>query len=300
MLNLLNSATLRSLPRVVAINFTAVPLNICRIDALDAAVWNSGDKPHKAYNTFGGSLGGPLQLPKLSRGEAKTFFFADFEANRRRFSTPLFLFVPTNAMRQPAISPALSTPLLDPFTGKPYPGNQIPSGSALHLLAGLHQSRRRTVCSATISLHQTSTSPLPISARRPTTSSKLPRPATPTVSTCAFDRTITSKQSMFVRWSWKHLSAQSLTDTALNTVNNFLPPDQDAEHNNNLLVSHNYLITSHLVNEARFGVSLWQFQVKFPIQGASAISTLGLNGLDLSDHPVHWSVSHLQFQRRPR
>src|ERR1700733_7246927 len=67
-------------------------------DALDAEVWNSGDKPHKAYNTFGGSLGGPLALPKLSKG--KTFFFADFEANRRRFTTDLFLFVPSNAMRQ--------------------------------------------------------------------------------------------------------------------------------------------------------------------------------------------------------
>ena len=101
-----------------------------------------------------------------------------------------------------------------------------------------------------------------------------------------FDRTITSKQSVFVRWSWKHLSAQSLTDTALNTVNNFLPPDQDSEHNNNLIVSYNYLITNNLVNEARFGLSFWQLQVKFPIQGAAAISTLGLTGLDLSDHPT--------------
>src|SRR6202790_3278687 len=96
--------------------------------ALDAEVWNSGNKPHKAYNTFGGSLGGPLALPKLTHGKAKTFFFADFEGNRRRFSTPLFLFVPTNAMRQGDFS-ALSTPLMDPFTGKPYPGNKIPSGS---------------------------------------------------------------------------------------------------------------------------------------------------------------------------
>jgi len=98
------------------------------------------------------------------------------------------------------------------------------------------------------------------------------------------DRTITSKQSMFVRWSWKKLTAQSLTDTALNTVNNFLPPDQDTEHNNNLIVSHNYLITNNLVNEVRFGLSFWQFQVKFPIQGTSAVSTLGLTGLDPSDH----------------
>ena len=44
--------------------------------AFDAEVWNSGDKPHKAYNTFGGSLGGPLQVPKLSRGKPKTFFIA--------------------------------------------------------------------------------------------------------------------------------------------------------------------------------------------------------------------------------
>jgi hypothetical protein len=29
-------------------------------DTFDAEVWNSGDKPHKAFNTFGGSLGGPV------------------------------------------------------------------------------------------------------------------------------------------------------------------------------------------------------------------------------------------------
>jgi hypothetical protein len=49
-------------------------------DAFDSEVWNSGDKPHKAFNTFGGSLGGPLAIPKLMHGEAKTFFFAEFEA----------------------------------------------------------------------------------------------------------------------------------------------------------------------------------------------------------------------------
>src|SRR5258708_27939953 len=97
-------------------------------DAFDAEVRNSDDKPHKEYNMFGGSSGGPLVLPKLMHGKAKTFFFADFEANRRRYSTPLFLFVPSNAMRQGDFS-ALSTPLMDPFTGQPYPGNKIPSGS---------------------------------------------------------------------------------------------------------------------------------------------------------------------------
>jgi carboxypeptidase family protein len=251
-------------------------------DAFDAEVWNSGDKPHKAYNTFGGSLGGPLILPKLMHGRAKTFFFADFEANRRRYSTPLFLFVPSNAMRQGDFS-ALSTPLIDPFTGQPFPGNKIPSGS---------QCTNPQDCISPVAqslLNNYLPAPnVPVSAANFGSQAnylqQTPTPSNTDGFDLRVDRTITSKQSMFVRWSWKKLTAQSLTDTALNTVNNFLPPDQDTEHNNNLLVSHNYLITNNLVNEVRFGLSFWQFQVKFPIQGTSAISTLGLTGLDPSDH----------------
>jgi hypothetical protein len=266
-------------------------------DALDAEVWNSGDKPHKVYHTFGGSLGGPLLLPKLTHGESKTFFFADFEANRRRFSTPLFLFVPSNAMRQGDFS-ALSTPLMDPFTGKPYPGNKIPSGTqctntqdcinpvALSLLNNYLPAPNVNVSAANFGsqanyLQQT------------------PTPSDTNGFDLRFDRTLTSKQSIFVRWSWKHLTAQSLTDPALSTVNNFLPPDQDSEHNNNVIVSHNYLITNNLVNEARFGLSFWQFQVKFPIQGVAASGMLGLTGLNYSDHPTAGGFPIFNFSDDP-
>jgi carboxypeptidase family protein len=266
-------------------------------DALDAEVWNSGDKPHKVFNTFGGSLGGPVEIPKLTHGRTRTFFFADFEANRRRDTTPLFLFVPTNAMRQGDFS-AQTTPLMDPFTGKPYAGNKIPSGSqcanaqdcinpvALNLLNNYFPAPNINVSAANFGSQ----------------ANYLQQTATPS-DTNGFDvrvdRTLTAKQSLFVRWSWKHLTAQSLTDTALNTVNNFLPPDEDAEHNNNLIVSHNYLITSHLVNEARFGVSLWQLQVKFPIEGTAAIGALGLTGLDTSDHPTAGGFPLFNFNDDP-
>src|SRR5277367_1875512 len=70
----------------------------------DAAVWGSSIdgqtlKPHKVFHTFGGSFGGPVPLPRSENGKSKTFFFADFEGNRKSYATPLFLFVPTNAMR---------------------------------------------------------------------------------------------------------------------------------------------------------------------------------------------------------
>jgi len=266
-------------------------------DAFDAEVWNSGDKPHKAFNTFGGSLGGPVILPKLPRLKANTFFFADVEANRRRFSTPLFLFVPTNAMRQGDFS-ALSTPLMDPFTGKPYPGNKIPSGSA----CASSQDCINPVATALLNNYLPAPNVNVSAAKFGSQANYLQQTPTPS-DTNGFDlrvdRTLTAKQSMFVRWSWKHLTAQSLSDTALNTINNFLPPDQDSEHNNNLIVSHNYLITNNLVNEARFGLSFWQFQVKFPIQGAAAISNLGLTGLDLSDHPTTGAFPLFNFSDDP-
>ncbi len=269
--------------------------------AFDAAVWGSNIngstlKPHKVFHTFGGSLGGPVLIPGRDRGKVKTFFFADYEGNRRRYSTPLFLFVPTAAMRTGDFS-ALGNVLTDPFTGKPYAGNKIPSGS---------QCTSSQDCINPVATNLLNYIPAPninvSAANFGSQANYLQQTPTPS-GTNGFDlrvdRTITSKQSLFVRWSWKRLNAQSLTDSYLSTLNTFLPPDHDTEHNNNLIVSHNYLITNNLVNEARFGVSLWQLQVLFPIQGASAVSTLGLTGLDLSDHSKAGAFPIFNFSDDP-
>jgi hypothetical protein len=268
--------------------------------ALDAAVWGSNIngttlKPHKVFHTFGGSLGGPLEIPKLlpSNGKPKTFFFADYEGNRKRYATPLFLFVPTTAMRTGDFS-ALSTPLIDPFTHTPYTGNKIPSGS---------QCQNTSDCINPVALSlMNNYIPAPninVSAANFGSQAnylqQTPTPSNTDGYDLRFDRTLTSKQSLFVRYSWKRLDGQSLTDSYLNSVDSFLPADQDLEHNNNLIVSHNYAITDHLVNEARFGLSYWQLQIHFPIPGAQAISTLGLTGLDISDHPTAGAFPTFNF-----
>jgi hypothetical protein len=270
--------------------------------ALDAAVWGSNIngstlKPNKVFHTFGGSLGGPVFIPGRDRGKAKTFFFADYEGNRKRYSTPLFLFVPTAAMRQGDFPSTILDPFnVDPVTGNnlAYPGNHIPSGS---------QCTSSQDCSNPVAASLLNYIPAPnISGATFGNANYLQQTPTPS-NTNGFDlrvdRTITSKQSLFVRWSWKRLNAQSLTDSYLSTLNSFLPPDQDTEHNNNLIVSHNYLITNNLVNEARFAVSLWQLQVRFPIQGATAVSTLGLTGLNLSDHPNAGAFPIFNFSDDP-
>jgi hypothetical protein len=43
-------------------------------DVLDANVLNFTEKAPKRFNTFGGSVGGPLSIPKLYNGKDRTFF----------------------------------------------------------------------------------------------------------------------------------------------------------------------------------------------------------------------------------
>jgi hypothetical protein len=89
-------------------------------DALDADVLNFNVKAPVRFSTFGGSLGGPVLIPKLYNGHDKTFFFVDYEGNRKRTSQPEQYLVPTAAERAGDLN-GLSLPnntLTDPFTGQ--------------------------------------------------------------------------------------------------------------------------------------------------------------------------------------
>src|SRR5271170_3411550 len=108
---------------------------------------------------------------------------------------------------------ALSTPLMDPFTGKPYPGNKIPSGSqcsnSLDCINPVATALLKFIPAPNINVS---------AADFGSQANYLQQTATPS-NTNGFDvridRTLTSKQSLFVRWSWKHVDSTSLTDTAL-------------------------------------------------------------------------------------
>ncbi|MGH9764096.1 MAG: carboxypeptidase regulatory-like domain-containing protein, partial [Blastocatellia bacterium] len=87
---------------------------------------------------FGGNFGGPLPIPFLDKGKQKTFFFFDYEGRRQLLgNTNQLTEVPTQAMVGGDFSALLqpnnefsASPiqLVNPFTGKPFPNNIIPSG----------------------------------------------------------------------------------------------------------------------------------------------------------------------------
>jgi hypothetical protein len=84
-------------------------------------------KPRNRRNNFGGSLGGPIMLPKLYDGHNKTFFFTAFEQFRQiETKAGLLGTMPTDAMRNGDFSQALTGRVLgtDPL-GRPIMENAI-------------------------------------------------------------------------------------------------------------------------------------------------------------------------------
>src|SRR6202008_1619182 len=55
--------------------------------------------PSFRLNQFGGSLGGPVLIPKIYNGKDRTFFFVDYEGYRRASQTLAVNNVPTLLMR---------------------------------------------------------------------------------------------------------------------------------------------------------------------------------------------------------
>ena len=243
-------------------------------DALDATVLNFGIKAPKRFNTFGGSLGGPLSIPKLYDGHNKTFFFADYEGNRKVTSQPEQYLVPTAAERAGNLS-ALTNALQEPGTTALFPNSRIPASL-------LNQS------SLTLLNHYY---PLPNTTAGGTSynyENLQPIPSSSNGFDARVDQVINSKQQVYARFNWKNLT----TDIA----NPLLPDDVDTEHDRSFLVSHSYVLTNNIVNEFRFGFTHTLLSPNFPITGAAAIAQLGLQDVDTSAHPGVGAFRPLTFR----
>ena len=92
-----------------------------RNDVLDARnYYDTTRQPYK-QNQFGGTIGGPVVIPKLYNGRGRTFFFTDYEGFRSIDSQPIPAIVPTAAQRSGDFSSNIdyTTPINDPTSGAP-------------------------------------------------------------------------------------------------------------------------------------------------------------------------------------
>ncbi len=242
-------------------------------DALDAAPYNFPTKAPKRYNTFGGSLGGPIVLPHLYNGHNRTFFFATYEGNRRTLSVPQQFLVPTAAQRGGDLTSLPSCVTNSEGTQTCTPGPIIP------------QANLSTTAKALLNSYY----PLPNVSGEPNFNYEhfQATPAAQDGADLRIDQTINSRQSVYARFSRKNITT--------NVANNLLPNDVDSVYNRSLLVSHTFTITPRLLNEFRFGFTKVGTSVDFPISGAAALSQLDLQGANLSQHPTSHAFPTFNF-----
>jgi hypothetical protein len=92
-------------------------------------------KPAYEQNSFGGSIGGPLNIPKIYHGGDKTFFFVNYNGKRGENPFDQFSTVPTLLERQGNFSQTLYTSgsnagqpvqIFNPASGTQFANNTIP------------------------------------------------------------------------------------------------------------------------------------------------------------------------------
>ncbi len=225
--------------------------------ALNSLAFGQTIKPQLVANDFGVSGGGPVIIPHVYNGHDKTFFYGTYEGFQYPRQQVLQNEVPTAAMRAGNFSNEGVT-ITDPTTGKPYPNDTIPVVNQ--------------VSAKILSLY-----PLPNAGdlTRSHTANYIDNRQNNYTSNqydLRGDHYLTSKQSIFARWTWKNISQYS--------VQNLLVPTESEPDNYKLLVlAHNYAIRPNLLNEARFGFTLENASQTLPFDGRAFTTSLGLVGI---------------------
>src|SRR6201995_2431767 len=249
-------------------NFHGSVFEYLQNQALDATPYGFTTKAPKKFNTFGFSLGGPVTIPHLYSGRDKTFFFVDYEGNRRTTAAAQHFVVPTQAERNGDL-----TAFTPPCNRKPCPPPLM-----------IPQSQITPTAKALLTYI-----PLPnVSGQSGFNYENFQStPARTDGADIRIDQTISPKQSAYARFSRKNITSDF--------ANAFLPNDVDSTHNRSFLLSHTYTISPRLLNEFRYGFTNVTTTVNFPIKGSDAGSQLDLTGVNISQHPTTHAFPTFNF-----
>ena len=165
---------------------------------------------------------------------SRTFFFGTFERLDISRTQSAAATVPSAAFRRRRLLVASSTPILDPSTGQPFPGNRIPASRinpvAAKLLADVTFPRRTT-------------------ARR-FNRYTIDGTEVSNQFDMRLDQNFSQGHTLFGRFSWKKV------DKLSPTTYQSLGPRTDEKPNRTLVISDNFAIRPNLLNEARFGYTV--------------------------------------------
>lgn len=214
----------------------------------------------------GGSIGGPVWLPKLYDGHNRTFFFFSFETSRSSTSHQLLNpTVPTVPWRSGDFSRELpGTVVRDPFTRQPLPGNRIPA-SQLNPVALKIQERFY---------------PLPnvgdpnVFKANNYVEQKIAPFNPSTYWTARIDHRFTDRSFLFVRYTWDRSHSRAW-EANLPTVGIRWQTRNVRAVN----ASYTHNIRPNLISETRWGYAFNNNPRNGPVRGLELVRELGLVGL---------------------
>lgn len=254
----------------------------------------ASSKPKIIMNDFGGTLGGPLTLPHLYRGKDRTFFFASYEGLRLPRETPIVASVPTLAMRQGNIQNYLS---------QTYCQGSSPASSCVNGIYPVYYPDGTPVADETaIPVNNVASNMLqylmpapnygPADSVQNNYQINFPSPISTNQGDVRLDETITQKQSIFVRFSYKNRQVTSAPDTTCTYAfcQSAGSPLQGAynipEIDEGLTFAHNYVFTSKLLNEFRGGFNAQHTSTN---QSYSTSQLLQQTGLTVPQPNLNWA-----------
>ena len=266
-------------------------------------------------NDFGGTFGGPVNLGHFYNGHDRSFFFASFEALRLPRETPIVASVPTLAMRGVGgfadltsyLTQQCSADSLCPTNGlnsvnvNAGPATPCPSVTAGVLpicqTDGVTPIDPTHVPVNTIASNMlTYLMPLPNFGSADSYANNyrvnFPAPISANQGDIRLDQTITAKQNIFARFSYKNrqVTAAPNTTCGLTFCQSAGNPLQGAynipEIDEGLTFAYNYIFTPKLLNEFRGG---YNAQHTSTTQTYSTAQLLQQTGLTVPQVNTQWS-----------
>jgi outer membrane receptor protein involved in Fe transport len=236
-----------------------------RNSALDATPWTSASNAQKLpfkQNQFGAAIGGPIIKNKL-------FIFGDYQGLRAsQPNTTDYATVPTDLMRSSGFTnfSQVTTPIINPITGTPFPGNILPAGMLNPAAVAYLNAFPAPNCNNSINANcQFLTNNYTTNRNRITSFDDFDIRA---------DYNMSSKDSAFVRYSYGN---ENLTTTSEFPA---LPAGFGSGSNPtkpwSAVFEETHLFTSNLVNEFRFGYIHDDYSYTPPFQGEPLSANLGI------------------------
>jgi len=197
------------------------------------------------YNVFGGTIGGPVRIPKIYNGKDRTFFFFAYEGSKRNEGVVRTLTVPTVAQRGGNFS-ANSNPIFDPATTglvngqnrrTQFPGNIIPPSridSAAAKIATYYPLPNRPPDNAT-----------GVNNFRANYVTQFPRDNY----TAKVDHNLTTNDKLTVRYLYNSDNRFNTSVFPLEAAETLTDP---VRHQHYTYLSYNKIITASILNEARY------------------------------------------------